>query len=141
MKDKELKTIEERANAATPGPWISPWTKPDGVPDSFGIDDSNHFTNSDGAEVIAVSWYDGPNLACAEPDAAFIAASRSDIPALCAAARERDAMIAALAAEIDRLKKVADAAESWAIAVCGPDIRSTEAAALFDAVRAARGSS
>lgn len=83
MSDDELKAIEERANAATPGPWI--WEEEDrhgfAMPRLLGgggrvcdFGDATPYENSSGAEP-------GDN------DKAFIAAARSDIPALVAEVR------------------------------------------------------
>jgi hypothetical protein len=53
--------------AATPGPWRSAWNEPDDF-------DGPMIAGATGGVVVEL-WWDGPRTACAEPDAALIAAA------------------------------------------------------------------
>ncbi len=89
MTDKELKAIEARANAATVGPW------------NTGEEESNPGRcrgiwpgDEEHLEIVTTdSGVYGPKM----PDAIFIAAARSDVPALVAEVRR-------LRAEVERLE-------------------------------------
>ena len=86
MSGGEFAAIEARANAATPGPWTAETT---------GVAGGDHWYVCDEGEAIAsISCNDGTNEDQREPDAEFIAHSRTDIPRLLAAVRERDNTIA-----------------------------------------------
>ena len=74
MTEKEIKAIEARALAATPGPWSPCDSGETGEP----VNDN-----------FAISW-EGERA-----DVVFIAAARTDVPALIAALREANAKIAA----------------------------------------------
>lgn len=83
MTDDELKQIEARANAATPGPWVDVGYGRIAVGDETGK--SVHWWDWDCVEHGAQDQADGT----------FIAHARTDIPSLIAAVRERDARIEA----------------------------------------------
>lgn len=82
----EFAAIEARANAATPGPWEHCTKGYDGLPlvvaEGYGFPAEP--LGQSGTHVIETM----------EADAEFIAHSRTDIPALLAAVRERDNTIA-----------------------------------------------
>jgi hypothetical protein len=89
---KELDAIDARAAAATAEPWVSLWTEK-GLP---ALDPNDHDEvvieapqqGSFYDKVIVGSiWYDGPHAACSQPNAAFIASARSDVPRLSKALR------------------------------------------------------
>ena len=103
MPNPDLPAIEARAAAATEGPWRVVARSDDDPKDEFY--EIGAFSN-DGADdfqfavVVPVAldrdystWCDGIQH---EPDAAFIAAARTDVPALVAAVRERDELLAAV---------------------------------------------
>jgi len=92
----ELDEIERRACAATEGPWTSAWT----VPPDGG--DERLIIGPEGEDVVGQLWYDGAHIACTEPDAAFIAAARTDVPRL--------------VAEVRRLRGIVDEAQVVATA-------------------------
>lgn len=79
MTDEDLQAIRMRAEAATPGPWVkdndSPIVR---GPEMILYDEGGH----------------------SDPDADFIAAARTDVPALLA--------------EVDRLRAALGAWETWA---------------------------
>lgn len=96
----DLDAIEARAAAATPGPWRSTWSDGD-RPTLADICDDEIIVEAVGREsrdrlVVGTMYYDGRWPACSEPNAAFIAAARSDVPVLTGELRlartERDAM-------------------------------------------------
>ena len=68
MTDEQLTAIEQRANAATPGPWV-------GYPSMVYLAPSH---------ALSVFMREGANPMQVEHDTAFIAAARSDVPALIA---------------------------------------------------------
>ena len=90
MTDDELKAIEARAEAATPGPWKT-W-------EHYDIPCGNPYCTVDGCREDHASgqWFiEGPLFddridqhRLPKEDADFIAASRQDIPALIAALRD-----------------------------------------------------
>jgi len=68
------RAAKARAEAATEGPW---------EPLGTGVAGGDHWYVCDGGEAIAlISTQDGINEAQREPDAAFIAAARTDVPLL-----------------------------------------------------------
>lgn len=89
MTKEELDAIEARANAATPGPWVA---KPvDYAPDRYaGIETvykrAPHYDEEpeEYRGAIGIVETDGGNYPPQGPDAVFIAAARSDVPALVA---------------------------------------------------------
>ena len=87
---EELAEIEKRTDAATPGPWETTDTHGDW---KFTVVRRGR-VGSDCQDIRAGN----------EPDASFIAASRTDIPRLLATIRADRATIAARDAEIGRLK-------------------------------------
>lgn len=99
----DLGPIKERAERATKGPWLSSWTNP--LPHLEGqLDDTIVYSTDATIQekdrcVVGTLWYDGPNAACKQNDANFIAHARADIPALVA---EVEALRAALGAERER---------------------------------------
>jgi hypothetical protein len=100
MTEDELKAIEARANAATPGPWDT--TSEDCI---VAAGDNLCSAGMDGD-------YPGPKRT---DDAAFIAAARTDVPVL--------------VAEVRRLQKLVDAPDIRAAFVAGWDARRVHAGA------------
>ena len=93
MNAEQIKAIEDRANAATPGSWK--------------VIDKGNTVKSVAVTTLAVAWSQQemicPNMSPKTANADFIANARTDIPALLIHIREQQA-------EIDRLKKLLDAA-------------------------------
>lgn len=77
--DEELAAIEERASKATPGPWD--YYAAQCCPDMGGVMNSS---NTKCLKAVVGQRYDHP---ASIEDAAFIAASRTDVPRLVAALR------------------------------------------------------
>lgn len=90
MTPEQLAEIEDRANAATAGPWFRDRDR-----------DRTVFSVSDG--MIGGVLYNTNGAA----DADFIAHTRQDIPALIAAVRERDAEIERVKADMTTWRKLA----------------------------------
>lgn len=89
MSEDELKAIEARADAATPGPWR--WLNP-------------RMIYSENTEVLC-AWAihaDDSDIDCDGADRAFIVAARTDIPALVAEVRRLRRVIAAAEQNGDR---------------------------------------
>jgi hypothetical protein len=86
MTDEELQAIRARAEAATPGPWT------EGVGKVAGGETRELVIGADGRTIIAMAYggFGHPTPDCTREDRAFIAAARTDVPALLA--------------EVDRLK-------------------------------------
>ena len=78
LSDERLAEIRAREQAATRGPWTNPWEEEPSTGKCQGI------WGPYVEPVIGVEWHDGPRLAVLEADAAFIAASRQDVPDLLA---------------------------------------------------------
>lgn len=78
MTEDELKAIEERANAATPGPWIDKLMHITGMATPRVV-----ILAGDGAPVAMVT-YEDPDPA---GDAKFLSAAREDVPKLIAEIR------------------------------------------------------
>ena len=103
MAEIDVKAIRDRADAATPGPWQNDdFCEPEehplriAMPDRMGqpmatIADAHHNWNEADKHERRISWKE------ATANAFFIAAARTDIPALCDAYE-------AQAKEIERLK-------------------------------------
>lgn len=111
MTSEELDAIEARAKAATPGPW------------RVGSEEQWHvFGDPDGDHIMGRGYGIGRVLLGMnihfpyDADAAFIAAARSDVPALVAALREawreRDAAFAV------GQREGAEAMREWAAGNC-----------------------
>lgn len=85
MKIEELKAIEKRAEAATPGPWEITREELD---EEFSDEEQEHaFPTTIGPIAHwdhTLSSFTDEHVAQVDADAAFIAASRTDVPALCA---------------------------------------------------------
>lgn len=80
MNDCELKAIEARAAAATPGPWVI---------DGYDAGQNRHKLLMNCVDQTADNWQWVAWLGLGTPqNAEFIAAARTDVPALCAALRE-----------------------------------------------------
>jgi hypothetical protein len=112
----DLDAIEARANAADAGPWRSTW--PDPAPAAHDLNDTIVESLAPGLSyaermVVGTLWHDGSHAVCSEPNAAFIAAARSDVPALAALARAQAAELATLRA---RMVPMSDAALDAAVA-------------------------
>jgi hypothetical protein len=101
LDEKALTRIEKLAAKAPKGPWVV-WKWSTEVHRGPATENTNGcFRGPKGGHTVCeVDDFDNP-----KPRATvrFIAAARSDVPALCAAVRERDA-------EIARLRKAIDAA-------------------------------
>lgn len=65
---ERLAELRRIAEAATPGPWISPWDQTHDDPEEYG------FYSADGEKVAGITWIDGPQFECSEADAHHIAA-------------------------------------------------------------------
>jgi hypothetical protein len=96
-----LAAIEARANAATPGPWCT---------DSWEIYQGAEYVPGI-SEWIGETCRGATSMEQDRADAAFVAAARTDVPALVAEVRELllhthtlEALVAEQAAEIDRLR-------------------------------------
>lgn len=100
LSDDEIAAITARAEKATPGPWdVQRQDEDDG-------DIVWEVWNDKVLRVLKISGkWDSSNRR-ARPDAAFIAASRTDIPKLIASH-------ASLKAEVERLREALDAARSF----------------------------
>jgi hypothetical protein len=86
MSDDELNAIEARANAATPGPWTQGEIAAGDLPYAGGCFAVEVFgATADPYAVLAECQH--------EADAAFIAAARTDIPALVAEVRRLRAVL------------------------------------------------
>lgn len=97
MTEEMLNGIEERAAAATPGPWV--WRPCLEGPDSL------HRQRDDGTMIEI-----GPWRSDFEPhDAAFIAHARIDVPDLVAEVRK----LRAILTELVDLKEIRDSEEYW----------------------------
>ena len=88
MVEQELQGIEERANAATPGPWRvnteNLWMHGNPVGSFYAGVDANSNEHQWVSVITEVSAWD---VGTAAVDAAFIAAARTDVPALVAEVR------------------------------------------------------
>lgn len=103
MSPEDLDAIEARAAAATAGPWRSAWWDDleDDV-DPYSVD--SVYSVSDlvqDKDVCGVQWYDGHLSGCREPDAAFIAHAREDVPTLVGEVRRQAALLERCKAAID----------------------------------------
>jgi hypothetical protein len=91
-----LKSIRERAEAATPGPWE------DIHPNADDGDIRVHVARPDNRTVVrdadTVAWK------LKAKDAAFIAHARTDIPALCDALQKSEAEVKRLREALERIK-------------------------------------
>lgn len=103
MTDDELAAIEARLAATTRGPWRSCWddaANGDGHSDAYDwpaiyhpIDGVKPVDLPHEAQVVSVMYYDGTLVGCREPDAAFIAHAREDVPALLAEVRRLQTLL------------------------------------------------
>lgn len=98
----DLDTIEARANAATPGPWLTTEQAPKwDTPTQCGYDSREHHRGPPYfATGVCVE-----TIAQAEADSTFIAHARTDVPRLLATARTAHQDRAAVRALIDALPK------------------------------------
>ena len=87
LSDADLAAIEERANAATPGPWFA----------------DDEFIVSAASTQVSVGKVDGDLAGRPEHDVVFLAASREDVPRLVADLRAERAEVARLR---DRLREL-----------------------------------
>jgi hypothetical protein len=88
MTDEELQAIRARAEAATPGPWT------EGAGKVAGGETRELVIGADNRTIIAMAYggFGHPTPDCTRADRAFIAAARTDVPALLA--------------EVDRLREI-----------------------------------
>lgn len=93
MTDEQLREIEERANAALPGPWSIELDGPDDAMfrPILGLFNPNAPPKS--IERFVFDWMD-ESLNVRNHDAAFIAHAREDIPALIAEIRRLNEWVA-----------------------------------------------
>lgn len=98
MTDDELAAIEARANAATPGPWMSFNTDDTYAMNIYGVTTSYELwacepeKDNGHGNIIALTLLQTPRYSCHESrlwheNTMFIAHARADIPALIAALR------------------------------------------------------
>lgn len=92
MTDEELKEIEERANAATPGPWFA------------YFDGHAGEIHSEAGSVLEPYGCEGGACIVREKDLAFITNARTDVPTLIAEVRESRFRISQLLDRIDELQ-------------------------------------
>lgn len=91
MTSERLEELRRIAEAATPGPWTSPWEQKDGLdPEEYG------FYGASGDKIVGLLWCDGWHLECSEENARHIATF--DPPT-----------VLALLDEIERLRQTVDA--------------------------------
>jgi hypothetical protein len=91
----DVAAVEARAAKATKAPWtVHRFDKSGGA--------INYQVQQDGNEGDVISNVRDDDVKQAKGTALFIAASRTDVPALCAALREQDEELAALRAELVR---------------------------------------
>lgn len=104
MTDAELREIEERANAATGGPWTWQWARGGEIKHGNDVvarvsNDEDWRYESHNCGYVPCNYPD-PDDGClcdlSEHDAKFICAARSDIPRLIEALREAWARIGML---------------------------------------------
>lgn len=89
---EELAKLREIAEAATPGPWISPWHLECENAEEYG------FYAANGEKVVGLFWFDGYHLECSEENARHIATF--DPPT-----------VLALLDEIERLRRAVEQVE------------------------------
>lgn len=89
-RDERLRGIQERAAAATEGPWV---TEEGEYPDDCPIHAADAY--------LCTSPDDGVRGGHSAPDAAFIAAARTDVPWLLAEVARLDAVVTAVRDTVD----------------------------------------
>jgi len=97
MTDAEIAEAKERADAATDGPWTE--RVDEDRPDWHLVFGGGDFAPMD---VIHVP----PHMAHVESNAALVAAARTDVPALVAAALEARALVREMATAMDKWASV-----------------------------------
>lgn len=117
MTDEELQAIRTRAEAATPGPWT------EGAGTVAGGEVRELVIGPDGRTIIAMAYggFGHPMPDCTREDRAFIAAARTDVPALLA--------------EVERLRAERDEVEALLPAVFRFVHKETGELALVEIVR------
>lgn len=100
IPEKMLQEIEQRANAATPGPWVHD-------PANNGADIISHGIR--GGMPVGRTWNGYQIDRNASANADFIAHARTDIPALLSAYRASQAALEERKAEVERLYGKIDA--------------------------------
>jgi len=95
MTQEELDAIKARCEAATAGPWHWSGDYPSDAPCPHGTDWTDHGPDltSSTDPVITSSGYDASSLDVSDADAEFIAAARSDVPALLAEIERLEALL------------------------------------------------
>jgi hypothetical protein len=102
-----LDAVQALVDAATPGPWSAI---------TSGVANGDHWYICDEGESIAmISANDGVNEDQREPDAEFIAATRTLVPALIAEVRRLQASGEAAEAAIARVQELTDLWEMEAV--------------------------
>jgi hypothetical protein len=108
MNEQELQAIEERANAATPGPWTV-----DDHPNDFAVIAPHPVESGN----TYIAFIDGGLSNDSRRDGAFIAHARADVPALIAEVRSLRAKLDAVheyAAYYNDVSNQGDAPETFA---------------------------
>lgn len=114
----DLNAIRARANAATPGPWLSTWEHDD-ANGEFDKDEQTvikregsapgaHILDDSDDVVVGFTWYDGPNIGCNRANALFIAHARTDVVALCDALATLTTRALAAEARVRGLEEVVE---------------------------------
>lgn len=97
LTDDAIAAIRARVEAATPGPWrdLPGWDDATDTENNDRIVTSDYTDDNRDQRAVVVGelWYDGPHVLVAPVDATFIAAARTDVPALLA---DRAALVGAL---------------------------------------------
>lgn len=115
MTADDIDRIRELEAKATPGPWTAVTT---------GVRGGDHWYVCDEGESIAhISANDGINEDQRQPDAEFIAAARTAVPALLSALDDRDARIAELEAELAPHREEVERQKRWAAYCRQSDVR------------------
>jgi hypothetical protein len=111
VTEDELKQIEARCNAATPGPWrVDNWRDRElrFIPNDYDEDETN--------VQVGGPFGTSENPSQADKDAEFVAHSRTDIPAMASALREAWA-------ENEKLRKI--------VKMCGPEVPASTCGLLI----------
>lgn len=97
---EEMQAIQQRCDAATPGPWDNAIEI---VPEGYAL----RAQGDPGASLLSVDQ-DGMGIFDRKDDATFTAHARTDLPRALAALRRRDADFTKVLAERDRAEAAAD---------------------------------
>ena len=115
MDERELAEIEARANAATPGPWCASTGRTYDTTTGKVAHVEHYVSRGDDDVGIASDVCDSRTGEQSEPNARFIAAARTDVPALVAEVRR-------LTAALDAARREgAEGMRAAALRCCSPD--------------------